>query len=506
MTVQGTNPASIYFMDGDSVSTGKKAVAISSPTREDSISVSEQYALLLFARSSTGLILRVMHKAKEIVCLSLFLIVAGCAGKGPPMPGPGELTSNVKEVTALPTNMVLGEGEGDNPDQIYKLKLSTKPTGDVIVEPSSSDPGAATVVPVEPNSLIFTPKNWEKEQQVRVRPVNDKDADDECVIIKHSVSGGGYGEVTVPNIKVTVNDNDNDTVPTFYESVENQDYIKGAEIDLLWLPSAKGGNDPLSYSLSDNNGGLPAGLRFNFNESGQRLSGTPTEAQEATIYTYTVTDADLNTSSSDKSSLTFAIKVTAKEVIASATDMNLREGEGGKVYKLKLSTKPMGDVIVVPSSSDQGAATVVPVEPNSLTFTPKDWGKEQQVRVRPVSDINFDEEKVTIKHKVSGGGYDQLTGPTVVVTVNDDIASFTIPRTEHSFGVTKFWGIIIIVTIIIIVGIIMRYKNEIFGYMVEWGGNSRIVIKERKKDIVVGIFLIIIASALASAKENLGCK
>ena len=452
---------------------------------------------------------------KEIICLSLFLLVAGCAGKVADTVSDADRNTGLadqaaKRVIASVTNMTRREGEADSEDQLYKLKLSTKPTGNVIVTPSSSDLGTATVAySGEPEGLTFTTNNWSEEQPVRVRPVNDEDADEENVTIEHKVSDGGYDEVTGPNVIVTVNDDDRDIAPMFHQSVqvENQSYIKGTEIDLR-LPAATGGNGPLSYSLSDSNGNLPMGLSFN--GSRQQLSGTPAEAQEATIYTYTATDADRNTRPNDESTLTFTIKVTAKRVIASVTDMTRKESEADsedQIYKLKLSTKPTGNVIVTPSSSDLGAATVAySGEPEGLTFTTNNWSEEQPVRVRPVNDINFDEEKVTIEHEASGGGYNEVTSPNVIVTVNDDIASFAIPGIENPVEVNKLEGIIVVVGIIITVGIVMWYKGEIIGYIVKGAGYSRIVIKERKNDFILGVILLILANVLGFAGKNLSCK
>ena len=94
--------------------------------------------------------------------------------------------------------------------------------------------------------------------------------------------------------------------------VSNQSYTEYTRIGTLTLPSAFSGNQPLRYTLS---GDLPAGL--DFDEATRRLTGTPTEAQEATTYTWTVTDAD-----GDKSSLTFTITVAAVSWDVSVSGMD----------------------------------------------------------------------------------------------------------------------------------------------------------------------------------------
>ena len=84
-------------------------------------------------------------------------------------------------------------------------------------------------------------------------------------------------------------------------TIAAQGYTQNTPITALLLPAATGGTAPLVYSLSP---ALPAGLSFN--QTTRTLSGTPTSTLTATIYTYTVTDANGATAS-----LTFSLTVTA---------------------------------------------------------------------------------------------------------------------------------------------------------------------------------------------------
>ena len=90
--------------------------------------------------------------------------------------------------------------------------------------------------------------------------------------------------------------------PTFPRgrTINAQSYVQHTSVALT-LPAATGGNPPLTYALAP---GLPAGLTF---DPGTRtLAGTPTALQEATRYTYTVTDQD-----GEQATLTFTITVRA---------------------------------------------------------------------------------------------------------------------------------------------------------------------------------------------------
>ncbi len=70
-------------------------------------------------------------------------------------------------------------------------------------------------------------------------------------------------------------------------TVADQSYMQGRAISDLQLPAASGGDGTLSYSVIP---ALPAGLSFD--AASRKITGTPTAAQAATEYTYSVIDTD----------------------------------------------------------------------------------------------------------------------------------------------------------------------------------------------------------------------
>ena len=104
---------------------------------------------------------------------------------------------------------------------------------------------------------------------------------------------------------ITVSAAGADLAPSFCgRSVADQIYTQDTQILELTLPEAVGGDGTLNYSLTPT---PPTGLTFD--PATRVLSGTPTAAQEATTYTYKVTDGD-NTSP-DSDTLTFGITVVS---------------------------------------------------------------------------------------------------------------------------------------------------------------------------------------------------
>ncbi len=85
-------------------------------------------------------------------------------------------------------------------------------------------------------------------------------------------------------------------------------------------------------------------------------------------------------------------------------------------YTLSLSTIPSARVSIVVTPSDTLA---VEVAPKVLEFTQDNWFEPQTVTVNPLNDGDGNDEKVTIGHSASGGGYDDVVIADVEVQVFD---------------------------------------------------------------------------------------
>ena len=115
------------------------------------------------------------------------------------------------------------------------------------------------------------------------------------VVLLMAVAGCGGGGPT-------------DLAPTFEDAgVADKTYDQNLPIDPETLPTASGGDGALTYAIFPH---LPAGLAFD--ATTRLLSGTPTEALPATLYTYTATDSD--ETGPDSASLTFRITVNKDPV------------------------------------------------------------------------------------------------------------------------------------------------------------------------------------------------
>ena len=118
--------------------------------------------------------------------------------------GPWSETGTVDGRGALltPTTLIVDEGTTGS----YTVELTEAPTGTVRVTIAGH---AGTDVSLSRTRLTFTSGNWDAPQTVSVTADEDGDAVDDTVTLTHTVStGGGYDDVTLPDLEVTVADND----------------------------------------------------------------------------------------------------------------------------------------------------------------------------------------------------------------------------------------------------------------------------------------------------------
>ena len=102
-------------------------------------------------------------------------------------------------VTVLPTSLTIEEGSSAG----YVVVLDSEPSATVTVTVSVS---GSNEVSVSPTPLTFTASNWSAAQTVTVSAATDADTIGDTATISHTIAGGDYATVSVPDVSVSVTD------------------------------------------------------------------------------------------------------------------------------------------------------------------------------------------------------------------------------------------------------------------------------------------------------------
>ena len=131
--------------------------------------------------------------------------------------------------------------EGDETE--YTILLAEEPSADVTVTITAEDG-----LSLDPMELTFTPDNFGDEQTVTVTADEDDDAvsPTEPIALSHKMDGGGYGDVVIDDINVTVADDDTAGILI---SATRMEIREGASASYTIRLTAQPAVDPVSVGV-----------------------------------------------------------------------------------------------------------------------------------------------------------------------------------------------------------------------------------------------------------------
>ena len=318
----------------------------------------------------------------------------------------------------------------------YTLVLGYRPPGDVTVGVTLP---AGTDLTLNKTSLTFTVDNWDVAQTVAVTAAEDDDAvTDAGVTLTHAVSGGGYGSTTVPDVEVSITENDTAAVVLSETGLTvTEEYSAGSSytVKLATQPSGE-----VTVTVSGQ-----AGTDLTLDKT----MLTFTVDNWATAQTVTVKAGHDNDASNDTATLTHTasgggyasvsntLPVTVTDddtaaIVLSETGLTVTEEDAaGSTYTVKLATQPSDTVTVTISGHDAADLTLsgTTLTNNQLTFTTTNWGTAQAVTVKAGHDNDASNDTATLTHTASGGGYVSISAG-LTVTVTDDDESIEVAPTR----------------------------------------------------------------------------
>ena len=314
----------------------------------------------------------------------------------------------------------------------YTLVLSSRPTGDVTVGVTLP---AGTDLSLDKTTLTFTVDNWDVAQTVTVRAAADDDAvTDAGVTLTHTVSGGGYGSTTVPDVEVSITENDTAGIVISKDSLtvgEGDAAGLSYTVKLATRPSgsvsvAITGHAGTDLSLDKTT------LTFTVDnwDDAQTVTVEGGEDADGANDTATLTHT---ASGGDYAGITVDLPVTVTDddtaaVVLSETDLTVTEGDAaGSSYTVKLVTEPSDTVIVTISGHD---GTDLTLSGTTLTFTTTNWATAQTVTVKAGQDDDGAADTATLTHTASGGDYANITVDLPVTVTDDDTAAVVLSETD----------------------------------------------------------------------------
>ena len=321
----------------------------------------------------------------------------------------------------------------------YNVKLAAKPSGGVKVRVASNN----TDVTVNKSGgtagssqdLSFTASNWNTNQAITVKAVNDSDQADESATLTYSIVTAntvsdydGVGSVTR-----TVNVTDNDRAGILTGTVSGQATEAGglATFTVKLGPKQPTADVTIAVSSGDTTEGTvsPSSLTFTTMNWNATQTVTVTGKDDVVVDgnpSYAIT---LNPSSADNdynglSDVTVSMTTTDDDtagITTGAVSGQATEAGGTAMFTVKLDTQPAADVTIAVSSGDTTEGTV---SPSSLTFTMGNWNTTQEVTVTGKDDDVDDGNPsyaITLNPAAPGDTlYNGLGDVTVSMTTTDD--------------------------------------------------------------------------------------
>ena len=339
-------------------------------------------------------------------------------------------------VTTSDLELTVPEGGSNS----YSMVLSHRPSGDVTV--TVNNPTDNTDVTATPGSLTFTTEDWDTAQPVTVEAAQDDDTFNDTATVTHAVSGGGYGEVSAPNVGVTVDDDETVSIvlaPTELTVNEGDADGESYTVKLSHEPSEEvtvtvSGQASTDLALT----GLSATNTLTFTttnwDAPQTVTVTAGEdedaANDSVTLAHTAAEGEYEGVSSD-----LAVTVDDDEtvsIVLAPTELTVDEGDAdGGTYTVKLSHELSEDVTVTVSgqASTDLALTGLSAT-NTLTFTTTNWDAPQTVTVTAGEDEDAANDSVTLAHTAAEGEYAGVSSDLAVTVDDDETVSIVLAPTE----------------------------------------------------------------------------
>jgi large repetitive protein len=366
-----------------------------------------------------------------LIMLTVFLVGA------PLMRVPVALAASGFNVSSISGNTTEAGGTAT-----FTIKLTGAPSSNVTIALTSSNTNEGIITSPNPASLTFTPSNWNNNQTVIVKGVDDAIDDGNVtysIITAPAVSSDGSYNGKDPS-DVSVINTDNDTAGITVSAISAHTTETGGTATFTVVLATQPADDvTIGLSSNDLSEGTvsPASLTFtSANWSTPQLvtvTGVDDFVDDGditySIVTAAATSSDSNYSGRNANDVTVVNddNDTAGVTLTSITG-NTSEVGGTATFTVKLNSQPTADVTIGLSSNDLSEGTVSPA---SLLFDSTNWNTAQTVTVTGVDDAiadgNITYSILTANASSSDTKYNNMVIPDVsVVNTDNDGVGFIV--------------------------------------------------------------------------------
>ena len=362
------------------------------------------------------------------------------------------IDNEIATVIVNPTRVFVNE-EGAT-TATFTLVLSAQPQQDVTVPVASSDINQVTLSPA---SVAFTTMDWNVEQTITVRAVDDLIAEGVHIVpvnVQQVVTlDNAYSMVDPTDVEVSITDNDTPALivdPTVGLVTTEKGGTATFTVQLATKPS---GTTTVTIASLLPTEGIANAASLSFNsiswDTPQVVTVTGVQDQipdgnvlyQVKVGPVASTDAIYNGLAGTFVSLENTDDDTPGVTVNPSGGLVTTEAGGTATFTIRLNTAPSADVAVTLASSD---LTEGKTDLTNLIFTPANWNLIQTVIVKGVDDIEFDGDvayELTVRPAGSTDTtYSNFAEIRVSATnTNDEFAEYKIDMLPPL--VTSEWGL-----------------------------------------------------------------
>ena len=352
-------------------------------------------------------------------------------------------------VTISPTTVSIREGSRGS----YTVRLDARPSGSVVIDVSNANPD----VRLSANRLTFGPSNWNRAQTVNVTARQDSDTADDSDTITHAIDADAtgaleYHDLGADDVSVAIDDRDVSVRFTVGRSGTTEIRVDEGGSTTYDLTLGTRPQQDVRVSLSYPSGIIgvsPRSLTFtpaNYNVA-QTVTVTGVEDDDAVDDDLGFIAHSFSGGYADEAWLNVTVIDDDRAGVGGEVELALSrdycpgtwpedlsgtqiavtgypEEAGGCFYSLRLNAAPSGTVTVTVQSDARKVELDTDIftdrNQNRLTFTRENWRDAQEIRFEAVRDPDgVHNNDFTIRHSISGGGFNGVTVPDIAVQVVD---------------------------------------------------------------------------------------